>query len=78
MQDFYAALVYVDTDNESWVVTVRGVLVTVSLDVFATFLGIKRSHSAYPAVEVADLVPTEEVFKILSGQKEYMISSSMN
>lgn len=55
-------------DKDSWVVLVRGVSLTVSPNILTT-LDIMRWQSVNPTVEIVDLVLTEVVFQILSGQE---------
>lgn len=60
MHQFYIVLFNVDTHEEAWVILV-------SLDILDPFLDINQLQLAYPTIEVAYLVPTDEMFQIISG-----------
>ncbi|KAB1209948.1 hypothetical protein CJ030_MR6G020066 [Morella rubra] len=76
--NFYSALQNFDTYEDKWEVYIRGRQIKISPDALSTYLCILRQVGAYPAVELATAFSPKEIFKLMTGEDQYLLQSSVS
>lgn len=69
VQELYAVLQEVDTNEIEWGILIRGVTIRISPNIISRHLGIPRQVGAYLAVEHAVALSTKEIFRLMNGEE---------
>ncbi|KAB1212550.1 hypothetical protein CJ030_MR5G006244 [Morella rubra] len=75
VKEFYTALHNVDTYKDELEVYIHGRLIRISPDRLSTYLCISRQVGANPAVEPAMALSPEEIYKLITGEDQYLVQS---
>ncbi|KAB1215897.1 hypothetical protein CJ030_MR4G028671 [Morella rubra] len=78
VQEFYSTLQVVDIDEDKWEVYIHGQPIRISPYILSTYLRIPRQVGPYLAVDPATALSAEEIFRLMTGEDQYLVQSSVS